>query len=128
MIKQAIQALEAPPPSGCYSQAMRVGNLVYLSGQIPLDHAGQLVKGDLRAQISQVVKNLEAVAIAAGGELTAMVKLTVYLTDITTLSMVNEVMAAFFQKPYPARTSVAVAALPNNAPVEIEAVMMLAEC
>lgn len=126
MNKEVIETKKAPQPIGCYSQAVRVGNTVYLSGQIPLDpQTGKLVEGDFRAQVQQTFKNIQAVAEAASGSLNAVVKLTVFLTDMSMLAMVNEVMASYFQKPYPARTSIAVAALPKDVPVEIEALMVL---
>lgn len=126
MSKVEIQSKEAPQPIGCYSQAIAAGNTVYLSGQIPLDpKTGEVVSGDFAAQVHQVFKNLEAVCLAAEGSLQHVVKLTVFLTEMSQLSVVNEVMATYFQKPYPARTSITVAALPKNLPVEIEAVMVL---
>ena len=126
MQKEMIQTNDAPQPIGCYSQAIRVGNTVYLSGQIPLDpQTGKVIEGDFRAQVRQVFKNIQAVSEAASGNLNAIVKLTVYLTDMSVFSTVNEVMEEYFEKPYPARTSIAVAALPKNVPVEIEALMVL---
>lgn len=126
MQKQVIHSDEAPQPIGCYSQGIRVGNTAYFSGQIPLDpQTGQIVAGDFRAQVTQVFKNMQVVAKAAGGDLNAIVKLTVYLTEMTMLSTVNEVMGDFFQKPYPARTSITVAALPKNAAIEVEGVMVV---
>jgi reactive intermediate/imine deaminase len=127
MQKELIQTDKAPQPIGCYSQALRVGTTVYLSGQIPLDpQTGKTIEGDFRSQVEQVFKNIQAVCEAAGGNLNAIVKLTVYLTDMAVFNTVNEVMDVYFQKPYPARTSIAVAALPKNVPVEIEALMVLA--
>lgn len=126
MKKEMIQAAEAPQPIGCYSQAIRVGNTVYLSGQIPLDpQTGKVVEGDFRAQVQQVFKNLQAVAEAASGSLKDIVKLTIFLVDLSVFATVNEVMESYFQKPYPARSTIAVAGLPKGVPVEVEAVMVL---
>ncbi len=126
MKKEVIETKNAPQPIGCYSQALRVGNTVYLSGQIPLDpQTGKLIAGDFRAQVHQVFQNIQAVSEAASGGLKDIVKLTVFLKDLSVFATVNEVMAAYFQKPYPARTSIAVAGLPKDAAVEIEALMVL---
>lgn len=115
----------APSAIGTYSQAVRAGNTVYLSGQIGLDpNSGQLVDG-IEAQIHRVFANLKAVAEAAGGSLADAVKLTVYLTDLAHFAKVNEIMAAYFSQPYPARAAVGVAALPRGALVEADAVMVL---
>lgn len=123
-MKHPIQTSQAPAAIGCYSQAIRTGNTVYLSGQIPLDPTSMtVVSGDIQAQIKQVFLNLQAVAIAAGGSLDSIVKLTVYLTDINYLADVNAIMPDYFTQPYPARTSIAVSALPKSASVEIEAIM-----
>jgi len=119
MPKQWIQSPKAPEPIGCYSQAIEAGSVVYLSGQIPS------IEDDFKAQVHEVFKNMQAVTEAAGGDLNDIVKLTVYLTEMTNLSIVNEVMEAYFQKPYPARTSITVAALPKNVPIEIDAIMRL---
>ncbi|HVY53432.1 MAG TPA: Rid family detoxifying hydrolase [Gammaproteobacteria bacterium] len=124
-MKQLIQTNHAPQPIGCYSQAIKAGNTVYLSGQIPLDAEGKLITDDFKSQVHQVFKNLAAVAKAASGELNNVVKITVFLIDINNLALVNEVMESYFQKPYPARTSIAVASLPKNVAVEIEATMIL---
>ncbi|MGH8532608.1 MAG: RidA family protein [Gammaproteobacteria bacterium] len=116
---------QAPQAIGTYSQAVRVANTVYLSGQIPLDPASmQMVEGDMRSQIVRVFQNLQAVAEAAGGTLADVVKLNVYLTDLSHFPLVNEVMASYFHEPYPARAVVGVAALPRAAPVEIDAIMV----
>jgi reactive intermediate/imine deaminase len=124
--KQIISTKSAPAAIGTYSQAVKVGDTVYLSGQIPLDpETMELVGGDARAQIRRVLDNLRAVAEAAGGSLADVVKLTVYLTDLGYFPTVNEVMAEYFTEPYPARAAVGVAALPKNAAVEMEAVMVL---
>jgi len=121
-----VHSEHAPAAIGPYSQAVRVGELVFLSGQIPLDPATmELVQGDIAAQARQVFANLTAVAEAAGGSLAHLVKLTVYLTDLGNFQVVNEVMAEHFQEPYPARAALGVAALPRGAGVEVEAVMAL---
>ena len=122
---QPIHTDRAPAAIGTYSQAVRAGGLVFLSGQIPLDpDTMELVSGDVAAQTRRVFENLAAVAAAAGGSLDDMVKLTVYLQDLGNFQTVNEVMAEFFQAPYPARAALGVAALPRGAAVEGEAVML----
>jgi reactive intermediate/imine deaminase len=126
MPKKIISTNEAPKAIGTYSQAVKVGDTVYLSGQIPLDPASMdLVSGDMRAQIARVFENLKAVAAAAGGSLADTVKLNVFLTDLAHFPLVNEVMAQYFKEPYPARAAVGVAALPRGAAVEMDAVMAL---
>jgi reactive intermediate/imine deaminase len=126
--KESISTQKAPAAIGTYSQAVRAGTTVYLSGQIPLDPATmQLVGGGMRAEITQVLENLAAVAAAAGGSLDEIVKLTVYLTDLTHFPLVNEIMAKYFKEPYPARAAIGVAALPRNSAVEIEAVLVLGQ-
>jgi reactive intermediate/imine deaminase len=126
MKKTIIATENAPQAIGTYSQALRAGDTVYLSGQIPLDPATmQLVAGDMRAQIERVFENLKAVAAAAGGALADVVKLNVYLTDLTHFALVNEVMAQYFTPPYPARAAVGVASLPKGAAVEMDAVLVL---
>ena len=126
MSRQIIQTEAAPAAIGTYSQAVRVGDTVYISGQIPLDpETMECVSDDVTAQIEQVFKNLTAVAEAAGGSLADIAKLTVYLTDLSHFPMVNEVMSAHFAPPYPARAAVGVAALPRDVAVEIEAIMVL---
>ena len=121
-----ITTTHAPQAIGTYSQAMRAGNTVYLSGQIPLDPAtGELVAGDMEAQVRRVFDNLRAVATAAGGDLSKFVKLTVYLTDLAHFALVNRVMAEYFSQPYPARAAVGVAALPRGAAVEMDGVLEL---
>lgn len=125
-MKDAIQTAAAPLAIGCYSQAVKTGKTVYLSGQIPLDPVSMnLVEGGIKPQISRVFENLKAVAEEADANLDAVSKLTVYLTDITHLQLVNEIMPDYFTKPYPARTSFAVAALPKNALIEIDAILSL---
>lgn len=125
-MKQLIQTTAAPQAIGCYSQAIKAGQTIYLSGQIPLDPVTMtLVEGGIKPQISRVFENLQAVAEASGAHLDAVSKLTVYLTDIAHLQFVNEIMADYFTKPYPARTSFAVVALPKNALVEIDAILSI---
>lgn len=124
--RKIISTKSAPQAIGTYSQAVKVGDTVYLSGQIPLvPETGALETGDMRAQIRRVFENLSAVAKAAGGSLQDVVKLNVFLTDLTHFPLVNEVMAQYFREPYPARAAVGVAALPKGAAVEMDAVMVL---
>ena len=124
MAKQAISTTKAPGAIGTYSQAIRAAGTVYLSGQIPLDPAtGQLVTGDIRAQIHQVFRNLAAVAEAAGLSLASAVKVTVFLTDLGHFAAVNEIMAEYFPQPFPARAAVGVSALPKGAAVEADAIL-----
>ena len=124
MARTIIQTDRAPQAIGTYSQAVRCGNTVYLSGQIPLDPASmELVTGDMEAQIRRVFDNLAAVAEAAGGSLADVAKLNVFLPDLGHFALVNEVMASYFQEPYPARAAVGVATLPKGAQVEMDAVM-----
>jgi reactive intermediate/imine deaminase len=126
MAKQAIQTKDAPAAIGTYSQAIRAGNTIYLSGQIPLDPKSmQLVTGDTRAEIERVFDNLAAVAAAAGASLDNAVRITVYLTDLKNFALVNEVMAEYFEEPYPARAAIGVAALPRGAAVEVDAVLVV---
>lgn len=126
MPNRAIDTPAAPRAIGTYSQAVHSGNLVFLSGQIPLSpQTMELVGTDIRAQITQVFDNLKAVAFAAGGALDQAVKLTVYLTDLAHFPTVNEVMANYFVAPYPARATVQVAALPRGALVEVDAILSL---
>jgi reactive intermediate/imine deaminase len=116
----------APNAIGTYSQAIKAGATVYLSGQIPLDPAtGELVQGDVEAQVRRVFENLRAVARAAGGDLAAAVKINVYLTDLGNFQVVNKVMAEYFAPPYPARAAVGVAALPRGAGVEVDGILVL---
>lgn len=116
----------APAAIGPYSQAVRAGNTVYFSGQIPLDPAtGALVEGDIRAQARRVFDNLTAVAEAAGGSLAQIVRVGIYVTDLGHFAEVNAVMAEYFQTPYPARSTIEVSALPKAAQVEVDAVMVL---
>ena len=126
MRREIISTKEAPQAIGTYSQAVRIGTTVYLSGQIPLvPETMQLVSGDMRAQITRVFDNLGAVARAAGGSLNDVVKLNVYLTDLAHFPLVNEIMAQYFREPYPARAAMGVAALPKGAAVEMDAVMVM---
>jgi reactive intermediate/imine deaminase len=126
MTKEIIQTDKAPQAIGTYSQAVKVGNTIYLSGQIPLVPATMtLIEGDISAQITQVFENLKAVAEAAGGDLSDIVKLNVFLTDLSHFPIVNEIMGRYFQAPYPARAAIGVAALPKDAGVEMDAIMQL---
>lgn len=126
MSRKIIHSDAAPKAIGTYSQAVKVGDTVYLSGQIPLDpQTMEVVEGDIEAQIRRVFDNLAAVAAAAGGSLADMVKLNIYLTDLTHFPVVNQVMAAYFEEPYPARAALGVAALPRGVGVEIEGVLVL---
>lgn len=126
MPRQIIHTDKAPAAIGTYSQAVRVGDTVYLSGQIPLVPATMELAGpEVDIQIRQVLDNLAAVAEAAGGSLADAVRLTVYLTDLANFPLVNEVMAEYFSEPWPARAAIGVAALPRNAAVEIDAVLVL---
>jgi len=125
MAKQPVHTDRAPAAIGTYSQAVRAGKTVYLSGQIPLDPVTmELVGGGVDAQIRQVFDNLAAVAEAAGGELADVVKLTVYLTDLGDFQHVNEIMAQYFDEPYPARAAIGVAGLPKCAMVEMDAILV----
>jgi reactive intermediate/imine deaminase len=127
MKRQIIQTADAPKAIGPYSQAVRVGDTVYVSGQIPLDPvSGALVSGDIEAEIRRVFDNLRAIAQAAGGSLANVVKLSVFLTDLSHFAKVNEIMAGYFSEPYPARAAIGVAALPRGARVEVECVLSLA--
>lgn len=126
MLREIIKTDQAPAAIGAYSQAVKVGNLVYLSGQIPLDPVTmQLVAGDMEAQIRQAFDNLAAVARASGGSLADTVKLNVFLTDLGHFALLNQLMAEYFNEPYPARAAIGVAALPRGASVEMDAVLAL---
>ena len=123
-MKTPIHTDLAPAAIGTYSQAIRAGDTVYVSGQIPLDPAtGELVDGDIRDQIHRVFDNLAAVAEACGASLDNAVKITVYLTDLTNFATVNEIMQSYFQQPYPARAALGVASLPKGAAVEADAIL-----
>jgi reactive intermediate/imine deaminase len=126
MSRQIIQTDKAPKAIGTYSQAVRVDRTVYLSGQIPLvPETMTIIEGDITAQIIQVFDNLYAVVEAAGGDLSDIVKLNVFLTDLSHFPIVNEIMGRYFQPPYPARAAIGVAALPKGADVEMDAIMIL---
>ena len=126
MAKQAIRTGDAPEAIGAYSQAIKVGETVFISGQIPLEPGTMnIVDGDIRAQTHRVFNNLAAVVREGGGNLDDVVKLTVFLTDLSHFAVVNEVMAEHFNPPYPARAAVGVAALPKGVPIEIDAIAHL---
>jgi reactive intermediate/imine deaminase len=126
MAKQIISTSQAPGAIGIYSQAVRVGNTIWVSGQIPLDPATQtLVTGGIEAQIHQVFKNLRAIVSAAGATFDDVVKATVFLTDLAHFGQVNKIMAEYFREPYPARAAVGVASLPRGAEVEVECIVAL---
>lgn len=126
MTREIISTDKAPQAIGTYSQAVKVDNTVYMSGQIPLiPDTMELVEGDIEAQIVRVFDNLQAVANAAGGDLSHIVKLNVFLIDLANFSVVNETMARYFSEPYPARAAIGVAALPKAAEVEMDAVLQL---
>ncbi len=126
MSREIIKTDRAPQAIGTYSQAVKVNTTVYLSGQIPLvPESMEMVEGDMRAQIMRVFDNLQAVAEAAGGSLADVAKLNVFLTDLGNFPLVNEVMADYFDEPYPARAAIGVAALPKDAGVEMDAVLEL---
>ena len=123
-MKTIIHTDAAPAAIGAYSQATRVDNFVFISGQIPLDpQTGEMVGDDAAAQIERVLQNLSAVCKAGGGELDDIVKLTVYLTDLADFPLVNAAMEKYFLRPFPARAAIGVAALPKNARVEMDAIM-----
>ncbi|MCU7843947.1 MAG: RidA family protein [Candidatus Thiodiazotropha sp. (ex Monitilora ramsayi)] len=126
MSREIIRTDQAPQAIGTYSQAVKVGQTVYLSGQIPLvPETMEMVEGDIEVQIRRVFDNLQAVARAAGGGLADVVKLNVFLTDLSHFPIVNQVMSEYFAEPYPARAAIGVAALPKDADVEMDAVMEL---
>ena len=126
MSREAIHSADAPAAIGTYSQAIRAGNLLFISGQIPLDPAsGEFVDGDFEVRTRRVFDNLAAVAAEAGGSLGNAVKITVFLTDLANFATVNAVMEDYFDKPYPARAAVGVASLPKGADVEADAVIAL---
>src|SRR5690606_8746015 len=125
-MKEILRTSKAPGAIGTYSRGVKCGSLVFLSGQIPLDPSTmELVGNDVRAQIRQAFENLKAVAEASGGSLDDAVRVTVYLTDLANFPLVNEIMAQYFEEPYPARAAVGVAQLPRNAAVEIDAILAL---
>lgn len=126
MPREIIHSDAAPKAIGTYSQAVKCGDTVYVSGQIPLDpETMDVVEGDIEAQIRRVFDNLAAVAAAAGGSLADFVKFNIYLTDLTHFPVVNQVMAEYLSEPYPARAALGVAALPRGVGVEVEGVMVL---
>ncbi len=126
MQRRVIQTDQAPQAIGTYSQAVQCGGTVYLSGQIPLvPETMEMVEGNMEAQIRRVFDNLSAVAEAAGGSLADIAKLNIFLTDLSHFPLVNQVMADYFQQPYPARAAVGVASLPKDAAVEMDAIMVL---
>ena len=124
MTRKAVATSSAPGAIGTYSQAIRAGDTVYLSGQIPLDPESMELVSGTREQIHQVFRNLRAVARAAGGDFGDLVKLNIYLTDLADFPLVNEVMAEYFDEPYPARAAIGVASLPKGARVEMEGVLV----
>jgi reactive intermediate/imine deaminase len=128
MKREIISTPNAPQAIGTYSQAVKVGSTVYLSGQIPLiPETMTLIEGEMSNQIHQVFKNLKAVAQAAGGDLNDTAKLNVFLTDLTHFPLVNQIMAEYFEQPYPARAAIGVASLPKGAQVEMDAILVLEE-
>jgi reactive intermediate/imine deaminase len=128
MHKTVISTDKAPAAIGTYSQAIKCGNTVYLSGQIPLDpQSMQLVEGGFEAETEQVFKNLKAVIEAAGGTFKDVVKLNIYLTDLANFATVNEVMSRHFQQPYPARAAIGIASLPRGSQVEMDGVVVLGD-
>lgn len=127
-MKQIIRTHHAPKALGTYSQAVKAGNTVYISGQIPLvPETMELVSQNIDEQIEQVFKNLSQITQAAGGSLKDIVKLTIYLTDINHFAKANEMMSQFFEEPYPARVSIGVNELPKHSLVEIDAIMVLSD-
>ena len=125
-VRQAIHTDQAPKAIGPYSQAIRVGDTVYMAGQIPLDPVTmQMEEGDVEIEAASVFDNIKAVITASGGTFRQVVKVTIFLTDFANFAKVNEMMAKYFTEPYPARSTVAVAALPRNARVEIECTLHL---
>jgi len=126
MIKKAVISTEnAPQAIGTYSQAVKVQNTVYLSGQIPLDpRSMEIIEGDIEAHITQVFENLKAVCDAAGGTLNDIVKLNIFLTDLGNFALVNEVMSRYFDQPYPARAAIGVASLPKGVGVEMDGILL----
>jgi len=128
MSREIIHTDKAPQAIGTYSQAVKVGNTVYLSGQIPLvPETMELIEGDMEAQIRRVFDNLSAVTAASGGSLADIAKLNIFLTDLSHFPLVNSVMADYFQQPYPARAAIGVASLPKGSEVEMDGVMELSE-
>jgi reactive intermediate/imine deaminase len=125
-LKKAIATSQAPSAIGTYSQAVRVNDTVYISGQIPMNpETGQLLDGTFKQQLYMMFDNMKAICEAAGGSMNDIVKTTVFIMDFANFPMLNTVMAEYFSEPYPARSTIGVASLPRNAPVEIEAIMVL---
>ena len=126
MSREVIHTDKAPQAIGTYSQAVKINDTVYLSGQIPLvPETMELVEGDIKTQIKRVFDNLQAVAQAAGGDLNDIAKLNIFLTDLANFPIVNETMAEYFNQPYPARAAIGVASLPKAAEVEMDAIMVV---
>jgi reactive intermediate/imine deaminase len=126
MSREIIHTADAPEAIGPYSQAVKVGDIVYLSGQIPLvPETMTVIEGDFNTQVRRVFDNLSAVAKAAGGSLQDIVKLNIYLTDLSYFGAVNDIMTEYFEQPYPARAAIGVASLPKDVPVEMDAVLHL---
>jgi len=126
MPRQPVRTADAPAAIGPYSQATRCGNMVFLSGQLPMDAAtGELVEGDIAAQARRAFDNLRAICQAAGGSLDDVARVGLYLTDLSQFAVVNTVMAEYFDEPYPARSTIEVSALPKGAQFEVDAVMVL---
>ena len=126
MSKHTISTAEAPAAIGIYSQAVRVGNTIWVSGQIPLDPATmEMVAGGIEAQVRQVFENLKAIVLATGAGLDDVVKATVFLIDLSHFALVNKIMAEYFREPYPARAAVGVSALPRGAQIEVECIVAL---
>ena len=126
MSREIIHTSNAPEAIGTYSQAVKVGDVIYLSGQIPLvPETMTVIEGDFATQVRRVFDNLSAVAAASGGSLQDVVKLNIYLTDLAHFGTVNEIMADYFQQPYPARAAIGVASLPKDVPVEMDAILHL---
>jgi len=126
MTREVIHTEKAPQAIGTYSQAIKINDTVYLSGQIPLvPETMLLIEGDIKVQIKRVFDNLKAVAQAAGGDLKDIAKLNIFLTDLSHFPIVNEIMAEYFSQPYPARAAIGVASLPKDAQVEMDAVMVI---
>ena len=126
IVRKAIHSDQAPKAIGPYSQAIRVGDTLYMAGQIPLDPVTmQMIEGDFEKEARRVFENIKAVIAAAGGTFDQVAKVTIFLTDFANFAKVNEIMAQYFKEPYPARSTVAVAALPRNARVEVECTLQL---
>ncbi|HLA05523.1 MAG TPA: RidA family protein [Syntrophales bacterium] len=125
MTKKVIQTEKAPEAIGAYSQAIRIGNAVYLSGQIGLNPTTMEMEKDIESQLHRIFQNLNAVAASAGGSLSDIVKLNIYLTDLKHFNLLNEIMACYFTLPYPARAAIGVSSLPRSALVEMDGVMIL---